>query len=93
MHHNVTQPTRPIQSPTPEKNTAGAKLGVFKAGYEKPIYVGGNVDECLEFIGEQLGSGCSWAKHLHPVLWEDDSYAVYVTRTDEILDYTIGPVY
>lgn len=93
MTHNVTQPTTPANYPTPEKIAAQSKLGVFKAGYAKPQFLTDSVDGCLEWIGEQLGPGCSWAKHLHPVLWEDGSYTVHVTRTDEMLYYTIGPIY
>lgn len=68
------------------------KLGVYVAGYEQPQFLADTLDDCLEWIGEQI-PGCSWSKHLAFTEWEDGSYTVHATRTDELLDYTIGPVY
>lgn len=67
------------------------KLGVYKPGYPTPLYIGTCIDDCLAWIGNQIG--CNWATHLESVAWEDGSYTVHATRTDELLDYTIGPVY
>lgn len=67
------------------------KLGVYVAGYDKPQFLADSLDDCLEWIGERIG--CNWATHLEAIAWEDGSFTVYATRTDELLDYTIGPVY
>lgn len=73
------------------------RLAVYKPGYPTPLYVGETIDDCLEWIGDQIG--CNWATKLETVARADDSYNVIdkgfavATRAGLPLDYTIGPVY
>lgn len=67
------------------------KLGVYVAGYDKPQFLADTLDACLEWIGNQIGT--NWATKLEAIAWEDGSYTVHAIRTDELLDFTIGPVY
>lgn len=72
-------------------------LAVYKPGYPTPLYVDTCIDDCLEWIGNQIG--CNWAKKLETVGRIDGSYNVFdtgfigATRTGMLLDYTIGPVH